>query len=654
MPTHILRRLFRVLLVSLACCWVALAAQAQSEPVKFGQIDKKDLTAEPFVADSAAEAVVLCDYGTASMVTDGRIRFDHITRIKILKKSGLDWANGEIQLYHDKASSLEGRTEQLTNLQGNTYNLVNGQVEKQPMDSKSAFPAKKRELSLVQKFALPNVRVGSVIEYSYTIFSDYIVSFRSWQFQRSIPTRWSEFRASIPLRYTYKIFLQSQQTLAVDEHTAEKTLLPHFRWAMREVPALRPEPFMTSLSDYVNELSFELATVNGTNVTGTWEQIDHVILKEWEVGQQLASSGFLKADVARLSASADVPTRLAAVRALVLGAVKCTGTTTLRSTMPLHKIYQETHLGTAAETNMLLIMALREAGFAANPVMLSTRAHGRLRANLPQLAQFNYVAAYVQLPDGKDLVLDATDPLLPYDMLPDRCLNQKGRLVSEKAGVSRWLELKPRYRRLHLQQVQLQLAPDGSLRGQVHEEFGGYASAQKRADLQELGDKKFTGRVATDFPGWSLSAVAVANRDSVQKPLVLDYAIALPASAAPSTTLYLSPLQTFGHERNPFPSVTRLFPVDFGYAREETLVVTLTLPPSYGLAEMPKVKTVDLPDNGGRFVCSATATGATVQLTSRLVLRKPVYTAAEYGQLRELLRLVIEKQAEKLVIKKQS
>jgi hypothetical protein len=43
-----------------------------------------------------------------------------------------------------------------------------------------------------------------------------------------------------------------------------------------------------------------------------------------------------------------------------------------------------------------------------------------------------------------------------------------------------------------------------------------------------------------------------------------------------------------------------------------------------------------------------------VQLTSRLSLRKPSYAAAEYDNLREFYRLMLEKQGEKLVIKKKA
>jgi hypothetical protein len=50
---------------------------------------------------------------------------------------------------------------------------------------------------------------------------------------------------------------------------------------------------------------------------------------------------------------------------------------------------------------------------------------------------------------------------------------------------------------------------------------------------------------------------------------------------------------------------------------------------------------------------SATSSGPnTVQLVSRLTFDKPVYSAVEYGALRELYRLLLAKQAEAVIIKK--
>ena len=273
----------------------------------------------------------------------------------------------------------------------------------------------------------------------------------------------------------------------------------------------------------------------------------------------------------------------------------------------------------------------------------------------PLLERFNYVAALVPLADGKDLLLDATESLLPCGVLPQRCLNRVARLITEKPEDGRWVDLTPAQRHVHYQQIALVLDAQGGLTGTVHEEHGGYAGADARAQLAGLGEKKYLAAATQHHENRTLTKPTLAHADNVDKPLMLDYEFAQPAeSPTAAGPLYLSPLNEFGLGLNPFRSEERNFPIDFGLAQEETLVVNLTLPAGYELAAVPKPAVVELPDGSGRFLCSVAATPGAVTLTSRLTLRQAVYSAAQYPNLRELYRLMLEKQGEKLIIQKKA
>ena len=664
-------------------------AYAQSAPIKFGQVDPKDLTAAPFAGDSAAAAVVLCDYGTTRFEyanNDFQLVSERTTRIKILKKAGYEAATVQVPLYHQGENS-----EKISGLRGLTTNLVDGKVVKTKLDvGTSAFSGDRTPHVRVRKFTLPDVRVGSVVEYTYAVTSDFFTNFQDWTFQSEYPVRWSEFRASIPEYFRYQKVLQGYHSLAVqttDENSVQFTThtaggfsgggfnstreaastdvvtarQTNSRWVMQDVPAFREEPFMTTAADYVDRLNFQLAGVQFPGhayqaVAGTWAKVETELLNDDNFGLQLDRGGFLKDQLQALVARyPDAAERAAAVRALVMGAVRYDGTNRYSTTASLRKAY-DAHLGTAADVNLLLIAALRGAGLPAHPVLLSTRAHGRLNPSIPLLDRFNYVLALVPLGPDKELLLDATDPLLPCGVLPERCLNQQGRLVMRDAAASRWVDLAPAQRFVHYQQVSLALDAQGGLRGKVHEEHSGYAGVDTRRELSSLGEKKFLARKVAPHSGWTVPKLTVTAREDVAQPLALDYEFTQPADGpAAIGTFYLSPLREFSTDQNPFRHDDRLFPVDFAAPQEETTMITLTLPEGYELAEMPKPAVVELPDGGGRFLYSiAAAAPGTVQITSRLNLRKSVYAAAEYTSLREFYRLMLAKQGEKLVIKKKA
>ncbi|MDB5234182.1 MAG: hypothetical protein JWR44_1175, partial [Hymenobacter sp.] len=572
-------------------------AQAQPEPIKFGQIDAKDLTAAPFVGDSAAAGVVLCDYGRAHLDggrTDAfQVVFERVTRIKILRKSGYDLAAIEIPMYQ-----LDAQQERLSSLRGFTYNLVNGQVVKTKLEAEGSFLEKRTPHLSVQKFTLPNVREGSIIEYAYTMRSDFIFNFQNWVFQREIPVRWSEYRASIPTFYRYKIIYQGNQPLTVDkphigtaslrmEQTVPgtstvtsnifSTSTEEHQWVLKDVPAFREEPYMTTEDDYLAKLDFQLAGEQWperayVDLSDSWLKINARLLEDDTFGHQLERVGFLKEQMQALALEYPDPAqRAAAVREVVMGSVRYNGVNRYSSDTSPRKAY-DAHTGTSADLNLLLIAALRGAGLPAQPVLLSTRDHGHVSQEFTLLDKFNYVVALVALNDGKDLLVDATDPLLPCGVLPARCLNQVGRLISAKKGdEGRWVPLAPTQNRVHFQQATLTLDAAGNLTGRVREEFGGYAGAETRRELATQGDKKFLAGLVEEHEGWAVPKLAVANRDSVTKPLGLSYAFSRPAAdAAPATTLYLSPLREFGAGRNPFRHENRRFAVDLGVPEEET------------------------------------------------------------------------------------
>jgi len=683
----------------LACLPFALAllgipaahAQAPVKPVevKFGKPELADFEAKSFVADSGAAAVVLYDFGTTRFEygpTGFVLVTERLTRIKVLKKAGYDVATVEVGLYHrDKAE------EKLSSLRGFTYNMVGGKLEKTKLETSTAFTEERSKHVRVRKFTLPAVREGAVIEYAYSVTSDFFSNFQDWTFQREYPTRWSEYRAIIPEYFDYKLLMQGYVPLALQTRedgatqftvrqaggfvqgstfsegsgrvAASAETFPakttNYHWAMQNVPALREESFMTTPLDYVARIDFELAGTRfpGSgyrNVAGTWEKINADLLQDSEFGGQLDRAGFLAEAVKPLVAQyPDPAARTAAVRALVVAAVKHDGTNTFYASAGLKKVY-ELHRGNSADVNLLLIAALRQAGLPDEPVILSTRAHGRVNQNFPLLEQFNYVVGLLPLPGNQELLLDATDPLLPCGMLPRRCLSQTGRLVAAKDGAGRWVSLLPNQRHNHFQEVKMSVDAQGNLSGQVREEFSGYSAAVAREKLQTLGEKKYVSDLAAHHPNWEIPTYQFADIAALSQPLALRYELRQAATTpATATELYLSPLAAFGAGRNPFAQAERNYPVDFGAPTQEVIMLTLSLPAGYGVSELPKPAVLALPEQGGRFLYSVSAPApGTVQLISRLTLDKAVYGAEEYASLREFYRLALAKQAEALVIKK--
>ena len=74
------------------------------------------------------------------------------------------------------------------------------------------------------KFEMPDVKVGSVVEVSYTISSEFVTWFREWYFQHTIPTLLSEYHTRIPEYFKFHIFQKGYEHLSTTTESRQETV----------------------------------------------------------------------------------------------------------------------------------------------------------------------------------------------------------------------------------------------------------------------------------------------------------------------------------------------------------------------------------------------------------------------------------------------
>jgi hypothetical protein len=636
--------------------------------MKFGKIEMSELQMATYTKDTSASAVVLCDYGKSYFKyteNDGfQVYFDRQVRIKILKKSGYDRANVEIPFFRISNSSEE----EVLNLKGFTYNLEGKEIIKEKLTKEGVFEEKVSDNWVIKKFTMPNVKEGSVIEFSYTIKSDFLFTFREWQFQKTIPVVWSEYRATIPEYFDYKKLSQGYESFSTEVKSVNERfsrfngdpnpltpIATSYRWVAKDVPALREEPYMTTVNDYVTKIEFEIANVKMPGqmvkpINNTWQALTESLLKDESFGQQLKKTGFAKDELAAISAKYTNPLeQTIAVYDLVRRQVKWNDVKQKYAYNNLKKTY-DTHTGNSADINLMLIAFLREVGIDANPVILSTRDHGRVLQSYALITKFNYVVAHVKINEN-ELLLDATDLTVKPGMLPARCLNGEGWLVSEKNP--HWVTLQASEKLAHVFVAKLNVMPDGELKGSVDVSDGGYSALAMRKKIFSEGKDKYIESVKKDHPDWQITKLNFTDVEDLSKALNTKYEVTIADHAqVAGDVIYLKPMLSEGKSNNPFKLENRQFPVDFAYSMDETYACSFIIPEGYKIEEMPKATIVDLPEKSGRFSYMVAVNGNTVQISSRISLKKPVYYAEEYPFLKEFFNQIVTKHAEQIVIKK--
>ena len=667
---------------------------AQDAPIKFGKIEMEDLQMKVYPKDTAAEAVILGDIGRAYFNYDdtkGRffLTYERHRRIKILKKSGYDWATVKIPLFKGNKGTKE---ESLYDLKGFTYNLENGQIQKEKLEKESVFLDKGDDSRAVKKFTFLKVKEGSIIEYSYAIRSEFYYNFRDWTFQSSIPVAWSEFSVSIPDYFNYRQLMQGYEPLTINiltngqmafnikheyegrdsDNTAltgglaskpeisyEKVTSPtkDFRWAMKDVPAIRSEPFMTTIDDYYAQISFELSSTNfpGSMVkyyAESWESLNNRLMENEFFGLQLNNVGFLK-DMVKLikTSQKDTLQQIGLAYELINKAMTYDGHETFYVGSTLKKAL-ETKTGNVTDINLMLVALLRGLGYDANPVILSTRDNGRVMESYVLLSKFNYVIAQVNV-GGKDLLLDATSSNTSAGVLPLRCLNGQGRLISKNQ--TRWVDLQPSQKMSDTGMAHFELSTDNTAKGDLSISHNGYSGINERKKYTQQGKDKYVEEFKKENPNWKITKAEFEGSDDIVQPFTRKCELAINDFANVSgERIYFNPMVYNAQKENPFKNPDRKFPVDFGTSIEENFVGMFTLPAGYIVEEMPKGIRVNLPEDGGKFSYSISSSPEEGKITvsSKVVLKKTFFYAEQYEGLRKFYDQIVQKHAEQIVLKK--
>ena len=668
-----MRLLFVILLFSV------ISGYSQKNPIKLGDIPMEDMKMTVYDLDSSAVAVILADFGDSKIsyfpATGFNLSFERIRRIKILKKEGYRWADFEIPLY-----GANGKNEDYSSLKAYTYNLEGGKIIETKMKTDAIFKEQTNENWRLIKFTLPNVKEGSVLEISYKVSSPYWVNFQDWEFQSSIPTRTSEYRTKIPEYFDYQKYMQGYIGLDVSESnvtprsitftssersdgrvtttTISNEKIDYMenqnRWVAINVPAFKGEPFMTSTKDYISKINFELASVQMPNrplepVMGTWDQINKQLLEDDNFGLVVKQSNFLNKKVEELTAGMTEPNqKITAIYNYVKENIIWDGSMRKYTDGNFKKVLDEKK-GNSAEINLLLISMLQKADLSADPVLISTRENGTVRQQMPISSQFNYVLCAVTMGE-KTILLDATDRSLPMTILPERCLNGSGFVISKNN--SRWVNLYPNFKSKSTTSLDLALAESGVLRGKIILSNDGYAAQRVRNEYASKGEAGYL-KSLTDAYAWQLQKSQFENIAFVSNAVKETHDVILENHVQSSGgVIYLNPILRDRIEENPFKLEKREYPVDFKSPFEKLISGKITLPEGYSLDELPKSKVISLPNNGGRYTYSLAQIGNSISITSLLAINKSLFTQEEYEILKEFYNQVVAKQAEQIVIKK--
>lgn len=640
---------------------------AQAQTFKFGDVPIEQLQMEVYDKDSTAKGVVIFEKGETLIdyyQNSFHVSYKRHVRIKVLTDEGFDLADVELSF---RTSNPE---QKIKGIKAVSYTLdENGKVKKESVGRRDRFTEKISDTRSQVKFTIPGIKKGTVLEYSYERTSENPFDFPDWFFQREIPVMWSEYLTQIPEWFNYLTLKKGYQEYHINEQkdytdrivfgagsntsTLDYKGIEYF-FAMKDIPALKAEPFMKVSTDYLAHVRFQLAWhhLPGTfkkNVLLSWADIVTRLLEDEDFGERLVSSPALVngTSEAIIGAENDLE-KMKNIYSYVSTLMDWDESFGKYSFDKLQDVYEEGS-GNGASINLILVQMLREAGLDAHPLVVSTRQHGEVITMFPLVNQFNHTIAYVEI-DGSYFLLDAKNEKRPFNLLPVSVLNGEGLLIRE-GGID-WIPLQNYTRNRVTKIVNISIDSTGYTGNMDVQNQGFYAlNSRESVDSTEVINS-ITEYEFEERPGLKIDSVYF-TKDVLDE--AYNYSIIFSKSDEnQSDVVYFNPMITEFYESNPFKLKEREFPVDFDFKFDKVVIMNITVPEGWVVDEMPKSVLHRLPEGAGEFRRILQNADNKITMNFRFKIEKDRFTSDEYEVLKEMYDQMVSSLSQDIVLKRQN
>jgi len=596
-------------------------------------------------------------------------------RVKIYNSEGFDWATKKIKYYDG-----DNGKEKITGLKATTFNLNGTKIEETDLKKSEIFDEQSNEYWAEQKFTMPNIKDGCIVEWKYKLTSPF-KSIDKLQFQYEIPAKKMDVSVETPEYFVYKKrakgFFQvtpvtSKKTGKIVINSKERTgwtivktefsqssidyFITKDDYLVEHVPALVEESYVDNIENYQTAIEYEYSELHWPRepikfYSNNWEDVTKTIYKNYDFSSQIYKSNHYEDDLALVLAAAKTDSeKIVAIFELVKQKITWNNYTGISAYNGTRKAYKE-GVGNASDINLNLVSMLNSAGLKANPVVISTKSHGI--PLFPTLEGFNFVIAAVEMNNGL-VLLDATDPNSSPNNLPLRDINWNGRLI-RKDGTSSSVNLIPVKPSAKIVNLNIVLNEDGEGEGLLRKKLTSLNALNYRDNYGKLQDEDIISKIEATYSGIEIGDFKVSNKDNCYKDLIEMYKFSTENVAdIVASKMYLRPLLFNSVTVNPFKIETREYPIYFGTPISEKNTVRIIIPEGYKVMSKPENLGISLPNEYGFYKFKITVAGNRISTQTQFEINTAIYPAMNYTEIKEFYNKIVNKNLERIVLEKVS
>ena len=645
--TFCVRKMFLPLLFLISFLFIATDIDAQSFPAfpDFGIFTPEEVALKEVPFDKDANAVIIHDLARSEYNEEHNLITEHRIKIKILNEKGIDRGDIRIRFHHkDDFEFLSGIDAVIR-----TYE-PNGQFTTEHIERKSIYTTKINQYYSETKFALPNVKAGSIFEYTYFSNMKHYGGLEDWSFQADLPTLTSYYRLAIVpnTEFTYQVYkLPDIPITIVNKMDGLVT------YQMQNIPGLHDEAYMDSRRDNLQHVRFQLSAINRSGFKekyiNSWDDAARQLLDEPALGGQLNKSlsgtdEFIK----ETKAIADVTERIKAVYKYVQQKISWNGYYSKYSSDGVKKAWEKGS-GTTGEINMIFVNLLTDVGVTACTLMVNDRDEGKIDVSYPFIDQFSKLVSYVSLP-GKALVIDAADRSTPMQLIPLVLLNTYGYKIDKKNKGLMMIEDDKLYDDNKIN-INGALSEEGVLTGTIITQSSDYARLERKTHFKKVASAKFLENYYSEgYTDLKADSLEIVNLDNDSLPLVQNLKFTQTLNTSGDYTFLNYHLFT-GLLKNPFTNDFRFSDINFGSPQRIVVTQMVQLPPNYKVDALPKNTGMRTADTSLSFTRFLKEENGVISMQVKFEVNRSFFERDEYGMLKDFYKKLFVMLNEQIVLK---
>lgn len=622
-----------IVLVLCSANTILISAQKYQflNPPKFNDAD---LSKTKSLLDENASAEIL--YKSIHFMVDtsnGTLSKKYFYRVKIYDKDKAeDWLNLEIPLY-----SFNSNRESLGKFKAFTYNLENGNVVPVKVEKSSQYKSKESKYVTITKFAFPNVKNGSVLEYQYEVNSPFLYVIPEILIETDTPSLNTEYVLDAPLNISYNINYTgdvSPKYREIEDRNLYGSQYKTYRFGYENLKGFKTEKWVRNDKNFRTKISAELHSTNFGELklySSSWDQISKRLYQNEDFGEELKRSKLAKdnmpAGVSGLKTDAE---KADAIFAYVQKTFTWNKDKGIYTEEGIKKML-ETKVGNAAEINLFLVMMLREAGIKADPLIISTVNNGLINLVSPNVTNMNFVLAALEM-EGKLHIYDATSKQSSLDEIPIQNWNQYGLLVTKTKG--QLIQMTNTKASNTYLTTEAKINGDGSISGTYSDrDTGAFAmlAKDKYDENPEKYKKAYKDNYAVDFTGVESKILENGEFESTMKfssTSLIDRV---------GKKMIINPMLFLWKNANEFDQTeARKYTIDFGAPITRVKKVILEIPEGYTIEELPKEKKIITEDKEIEYSYFVKQKGNKLEITSTTKVASADYPKEYYVAFKQI------------------